>query len=337
MQTITIAGTSIEPGSRGIARIPVARMPRGDLLALTVRVVNGAAPGPVLGLESGSHGDEAFAIQTIHEVIETIDPTSFRGAVLGMPVCNPVAFETYTRLTGLGMTTDAVNMNTVFPGDPNGSLVAKMAHAITTHFLPKLNALIDFHSGGLESAIDYTLVKQSGGPLSEKILELSKAFGSSVLSITRTVAGNNRSISELAEDMGVPTVVAMSGGATTSSKRSIIERSVDGVHNVMRALDMIDGDVTRHPGQVVIGDRLLVRHQQGGIFQPVLGFDEIGRQVPQGTLAGVVRDPYTNEVLEEYRAPYAKTILIMLRGIFGRVYPGDYGYIFGDGDTANPT
>jgi predicted deacylase len=337
METITIAGTSIEPGSRGIARIPVAQMPRGDLLTLTVRVVNGTAPGPVLGLESGSHGDEAFAIQTIHEAIDGIHPGQLRGAVLGMPVCNPIAFETYTRLTGLGMTTDAVNMNTVFPGDPKGSLVAKMAHAITTHYLPKLDALIDFHSGGLESAIDYTLVKQSGGPLAGRILELSKAFGSSVLSITRTVSGSNRSISELAEDQGIPTVVAMLGGATTSSERPIIERSVDGVKNVMRSLDMIDGEVARNPNQVVIGDRLLVRHQQGGVFQPVLGFDEIGRQVPEGTLAGVVRDPYTNEVLEEYRAPYPKTIVIMLRGIFGRVYPGDYGYIFGDGDTAEST
>lgn len=336
MQSITIAGTTVEPGSRGIARIPVARMPRGDDLALTVRIVNGVHDGPVLGLESGSHGDEAFAIQTIHDVLDDTDPATLKGALLGMPVCNPVAFETFTRLTGLGMTTDTVNMNTVFPGSASGSLVAQMAHAITTDYLPHLNALVDFHSGGLESAIDYTLVKQSGGPVSDRILELSKAFGSAILSVTRTVAGNTTSISELAEEMGIPTVVAMLGGATTSSDPAIVDRSVKGVHNIMRTLGMIPGKAARNSHQRVIGDRTLVRHRHGGVFIPTLGFARLGATVSGGTRLGVVKDPYTGELLEEYLAPFDETILIMLRGVFGRVYPGDYAFIFGDAATAQP-
>lgn len=336
MKAITIAGTTINPGESKLVHIPVARMPRGDMLELTVRAVVGREEGPVLGLESGSHGDEAFAIQTIHEVIDRLDPTAFRGAVLGMPVCNPVAFETFTRLTGIGMTTDAVNLNIVFPGSPSGSLVSQMAHAIATHYLPHLDALIDFHSGGLESAIDYTLVKQSGGPLSSQILDLSKAFGSDYLSITRTSPDSVSSISDLAESMGIPAVVAMMGGSVTSSDATVLERSVAGVHNVMRALGMLPGAPARNPRQAVIGDRKLVRHLQGGAFIPAVSFDQLGAVVPRGTLVGAVRDPHTYKLLEEYRAPFDETILIMIRGLFGRVFPGDYAYIFGDAATAQP-
>lgn len=334
MKPITIAGTTVQPGESAFVRIPVTRMPRGDMLELTVRVVVGTEEGPVLGLESGSHGDEAFAIRTIHEVIDRLQPTKLKGAVLGMPVCNPVAFETYTRLTGIGMTTDAVNLNIVFPGAPNGSLVSQMAHAIATEYLPVIDALIDFHSGGLESAIDYTLVKQSGGPVAPRILELSKAFGSNFLSITRTDANSVSSISELAESMGIPAVVAMLGGSVTSSHRAVLERSVSGVENVMRRLGMLDGEPVVNQAQRVIGDRKLIRHLQGGVFIPEVGLDQLGAVVPRDTLVGVVRDPNTYELLEEYRAPFDETILIMIRGIFGRVFSGDYAYIFGDAATA---
>lgn len=336
MKSITIAGVTVHPGEHKLVRIPVARMPRGDTLELAVRAVVGLHDGPVLGLESGSHGDEAFAIRTIHEVLGGLDPTTLRGAVLGLPVCNPVAFETFTRLTGIGMTTDAVNLNVVFPGSPSGSLVAQMAHAIATEYLPHLDALIDFHSGGIESAIDYTLVKQSGGPVSPRILELSKAFGSDYLSITRTEPDSVSSISELAESLGIPAVVAMLGGSVTSGDDKVLARSVAGVHNVMRMLGMLPGAPTRNPRQAVIGDRKLVRHLQGGVFIPAVGFDKLGAVVPKGTPVGSVRDANTFEALEEYVAPFDETILIMIRGVFGRVFAGDYAYIFGDADTAKP-
>lgn len=333
MKPITIAGTTVQPGEKGIARIPVARMPRGDQLELTVRIVNGAQPGPVLGLESGSHGDEAFALQTIHETVDSLNPQELKGAVLALPVCNPVAFETFTRLTGLGMTTEAVNMNTVFPGSADGAIVSQMAHAITQHYLPQLDYLIDFHSGGLESAIEYTLVRQSGGELSSKILELSKMFGADILSITHSSSDDRSSISSLAESMGIPAVVTMLGGSTLSSDAGVIERGLKGVRNVMQHLGMLEGEPTLNPNQVVLGDRKLIRHQQGGVFQPEVGFEELGTTVTEGTLIGLVRDPYTYEVLEEYRAPFEQTVLIMLRGLFGRVFPGDYAYIFGDAST----
>lgn len=334
MEPITVGGTTIRPGESKFVTLPVARMPRGDTLGLVVRAVVGLKPGPVLGLESGSHGDEAFAIRTIHEVMDNLDPATLSGAVLGLPVCNPVAFETFTRLTGIGMTTDAVNLNVVFPGSPTGSLVAQMAHVIAKQYLPHLDALIDFHSGGLESAIDYTLVKQSGGPVAPKILELSKAFGSDYLSITRTDPDAISSISELAESMGIPAVVAMLGGAVTSGSQAVLDRSVAGVHNVMRALGMLEGAPTQNPRQVVIGDRKLARHLQGGVFVPAIGFERLGKVVSKGTLVGEVRDPNTYELLEEYRAPYDETILIMIRGLFGRVFAGDYAFIFGDAATA---
>jgi hypothetical protein len=53
-------------------------------------------------------------------------------------------------------------------------------------------------------------------------------------------------------------------------------------------------------------------------------------EIPQGTLLGRVVSPYTYETLEEFRAPYTRNVLVLLRqGITG-VNPGDYGYMLGN-------
>src|SRR3990170_8234593 len=98
-----VGGRKVAPGTRDVIRLPVARRASGDDLHITVHVLNGAADGPVLGLSSTSHGDEAFSIETIRRVLESLDPSRIMGAVIAVPVLNPIAFESFTRTTGQGM------------------------------------------------------------------------------------------------------------------------------------------------------------------------------------------------------------------------------------------
>jgi predicted deacylase len=302
------------------------------MLHIPVHVVNGKKDGPVLGIDCTSHGDEAFAILVIKEVIESLNPEELSGTVLGMPVMNPIGFETSHRLTTLRMITNETNLNTAFPGSENGSLVGRMAYQVTKHFLDKLDYLMDYHCGGLEAAIDYTLVKKPDGEYGDRVMELSKAYGSRILSVSKP-AGFNGSISEVAAQRGIPAIVPMCGGSSVCSDPEVLRRGVRGVRNVMKVVGMLAGEPELEEDQVVLGDRTLVRHQEGGLFLPAIDYSSLGQTVPKGTLVGRVISPYTFEVLEEIVTPFEPTLLIMIRGLFSRVYPGDYAFIFGDGSS----
>jgi predicted deacylase len=106
------------------------------------------------------------------------------------------------------------------------------------------------------------------------------------------------------------------------------------VQNVMKATGMLPGEPEVERDQRILGDRTLVRHKEGGLFLPAVDYRGLGQTVPKGTLVGRVISPYTFEVLEEIRAPFDPTVLIMVREMFSRVYPGDYAFIFGDGSSA---
>ena len=332
MADFTIAGVTIKSGETGFANIDVARMPRGDMLTIPVHIVNGKNDGPVLGIDCTSHGDEAYAILVIKEVIESLDSAKISGTVIGMPVMNPIGFETYHRLTTLRMTTHETNLNTAFPGSENGSLVGRMAFQITKHYLDKLDYLVDFHCGGLESAIDYTLVKKPDGEYGDRVMELSKAYGSRILSVSKP-NGFNGSISEVAAQRGIPAIVAMCGGSSVCSDPEVLRRGVRGIYNIMKVTGMLAGEPELEKNQCVLGDRTLVRHKEGGLYLPTIDYSRLGQTVPKGTLVGRVISPYTFEVLEEIVTPFEPTLLIMIRGLFSRVYPGDYAFIFGDGAT----
>ena len=47
-----------------------------------------------------------------------------------------------------------------------------------------------------------------------------------------------------------------------------------------------------------------------------------------------MRSPYTFEVLEELRAPFARNVVVLLRQGVTPVNPGDYAYMLGDLDDA---
>lgn len=61
-----------------------------------------------------------------------------------LKVLNRPAFE--KRAGSLGLS-DGKNLNRVFPGNPNGTEMERLAWAITKEVYPKVDYYIDLHSG----------------------------------------------------------------------------------------------------------------------------------------------------------------------------------------------
>jgi predicted deacylase len=300
--------------------IEVGTLALGAPLRVAVHEIAGAGAGPALGVSALLHGDEVTGPEIIRRVIEAVDPARLRGRLILVPVANPLALQSLTRNTPLAV--EIANLNRTFPGDPGLDLPARLARALEAGFLDTVTHLVDLHAGGTFPIVDYTI--------SLRDLELALAFGQQVVREVRGYAGT---MGALAAQQGKASVVAELGGGY-SRDPAYIELGVRGVFNVMRHLGMLDGRPERPARQTVVTELVTLRPGSGGLLYSEIGADRMGAEVPGGTLLGRVVSPHTFEVLEELRAPFGRSVVLLLRAGMTPVNPGDYAYMLGNLDGA---
>src|SRR5437588_11044005 len=88
----TVGTASAAPGQKatGFLEVPAGVDPAANI---PVVVVNGAKPGPVLALVSGSHGTEYASIIAGEKLIAKLDPADVSGTVILLPLVHPASFE----------------------------------------------------------------------------------------------------------------------------------------------------------------------------------------------------------------------------------------------------
>jgi predicted deacylase len=307
------------PG-KSLEWIDVTTLASGMPLRLPLHRIVGAQPGPALGITASIHGDEYLPIEVVRQIVTQMDPTQLRGTILAMPVANPLSFEAQTRNVPI----DMLNLNRVFPGDRDGWLTEILAAVITEKFVPQIEYLIDLHAGGAQPTVDYEYILNDEG--------MSRAFGFPVLYRPSKLYGGTLSDAALPRVHNI--VVEMGGGMLAND--SYIERGVRGVYNVLRYLKMLPGEPEVPEKQTVITEMRVMRPHLGGLLYPGVTLKDINQIVPRDTLLGTVISPYTFETLEEMRAPFEKTLMILLRGAITKVHPGDYAYMVANGDAGSP-
>jgi len=303
---------------RTTERIPVATIANGHTLDLVVHTIEGDAEGPRLGLIAGIHGDEPLGVETVRRFVDELG--SFRGRLVVMPVANPYAFQALTRNTPLDMN----NLNRVFPGARDGMLTEQLAATIVETLLPRIDYLVDFHSGGNLATVDYVYLHDQSG--------LAEAFGCEILFRGPSYEG---SLGDYARSNGVPTVVSELGGGQQRNEH-YVQKGVRGTLNVMRKLDMLDGEPEVPERQVVLDEMVVLRPHEGGLMLSNVDATRLGEQVPRDFELARIVNPYTFETLERITAPYDPTLLVLVREPVTKVDPGDYGFILANGATAKP-
>src|SRR5215213_10019634 len=83
-------------------------------LCLPALVVKGTTPGPILLVTAGLHGDEFEGMVAIPRFVRSLDPRTLAGTVVGLPICNPLAFESQSRQSPPAV--DGKNLAREFPG-----------------------------------------------------------------------------------------------------------------------------------------------------------------------------------------------------------------------------
>jgi predicted deacylase len=266
---------------------------------IPLAIVNGVKPGPVLCLSGGVHGAEYSSIEAVIRVLRQLDPSKLSGTLLIVPVLNMTAFE--TRGAQGGMSTpfqcpiDGMNLNRIFPGNPEGSMSYQIAAAFMSQIVSKADYYIDCHGGDLnEELTSYIVAAESGDAEKDRITKevLAASFDCDVLSITHTRGGSI----EAAAKMGKPCIIIEAGGYGRLIEETV-QLIVNGITNVMKRLQMIEGSPSPRRKQK-IRQRWNVYVTRGGIcYTPPLA-----TRVKKGDKVVEVRNIF-GELLETVNSP----------------------------------
>ncbi|MFB6106592.1 MAG: succinylglutamate desuccinylase/aspartoacylase family protein [Halobacteriaceae archaeon] len=222
------------PGERAVGRLQVGETRDGSAVGLPVTVVNGADEGKTLYVQAASDGDELNGVGVVQRVVPQIDPAELSGAVVVVGVVNYHAFQVAQHRNPV----DDTKLNRTYPGDPNGSSSERIAHA-TFQAATDADLILDLHQGSTSRMIDEVRVRCGRRHRRHgECLRLAKVFGIGHVLDQRGPEGQ---LARAAPDEGVPTIDPELGGAVGWDEESV-ELGVQGVLNVLRHYDFLDGE-----------------------------------------------------------------------------------------------
>lgn len=279
--------------------------------------------GPTALFTSGNHGDEYEGQVALTNLIKWLTPEKIRGRVVMMPMANYPAALIGRRVSPI----DDLNMNRIFPGDPDGTVTRQIAHYIDSELIPLADLVIDLHSGG--SSLNYiptALAKASADPaLYQKQLAALRAFGAPYTYIQGGAQGQggDQTLGSGADRRGRISLGTELGGAgaVNASGLAIAER---GLRNLLVHLGILGKEHWVEPPVAtrfldVRGPEMYVYAPENGVFEPLV---ELGDMVTAGTPAARIHMPET-PWLPPVEIAFRAAGIVMCKRIPARTRRGD--------------
>lgn len=267
----------MRPGSRATVEIPVPRLLNRAELAMSVKVVHGANPGPVLLLSAALHGDEVNGVEIILRLLNRISAKKLSGTVLAIPVVNVYGFITNSRYLP-----DRRDLNRSFPGSSSGSLASRLAQLFTDEILSHATHVVDLHTGGLHRSNLPQIRACLDDP---RNVQLADAFGAPVIIDAKLREGSLRAA---AVKRKMPMIVYETGEALRLDRTGVLV-GVRGILGVMHSLGMIEkAPVAPHAASFRSTGSSWLRAPASGLFRSEC---RLGQIVRTGQSLGVINDP----------------------------------------------
>ena len=284
-----IGGTTVEPGERKLVDLPVSRLANHTPVTLPIQVLHGLRPGPAMFISAAIHGDEVNGVEIIRRVLRTLQPGNICGTLLCVPVVNAYGFIGRSRYLP-----DRRDLNRSFPGSPNGSLAARLAHLMLTEVVKRAQIGIDLHTASIHRVnLPQIRCTYSDNP---RCRELSEAFGAQVVLESPERTGSLR---KAAREAGIDVLVYEAGEGLRFDEFAI-KAGVDGIARVMLQIGMLQLPEGVEPEPPPEAERLRlfanaskwVRAPEGGVLR---SSKRIGDAVSEGDEIGVIANPYEDK------------------------------------------
>jgi predicted deacylase len=275
---ITVGKWVIPPGRRARIELPFAKVPTGSEEALPVAVINGRSPGPHVWLSAAIHGDEVNGVEVVRRVLSQLDARALRGAVIGVPIVNPLGFIIESRYLP-----DRRDLNRAFPGSPRGSTASRLAHLFMKEVVSQCSVGIDLHTAS-NHRTNLPQIRADTDHL--PTMRLARAFGAPFTIHARVRDGSLR---QAATELGA-TVLVYEAGQTLRFEDEAIETGVVGVLRTLRSLRMIDARLPRARPTKVIRRTRWVRARRGGLAEIKV---RLGDRVDAGSVVATISDAFS--------------------------------------------
>jgi predicted deacylase len=217
--------------------------------------------------------------------------------VIGIPIVNVQGFRRGSRYLP-----DRRDLNRYFPGNPNGSAAARIAHSFFTNVIAHCDALIDVHTGSFERA---NLPQIRADLRNPDVVTLTQGFGSMVILHSTPAVGTLR---HAATQAGIPAVTLEAGGPS-QLELGEVKLGVKGIETLIHTLGMVKRNRLWGDPEPVYYRSSWVRADNGGIL---LSEVSLGSTVREGDLLGTITDPMSN-ARTELRSPYSGRVIGMAR------------------------
>jgi predicted deacylase len=267
---------------------------------IPVMVMNGIEDGPTLLLMSTQHGIEIQGIEVIRKVMrEIVKPEKLKGALIGIPVGNPLAFMHHKYLSWI----DDLDVGAVRADNPKGNTTERIAYALWSEAWSKANLIINIHCNTRPDSLIYQWINVSNPKTRDAVWRMAKAIGvTTIVSEEPVQEWAPPTLENLAYRNNIPVVLfELIDGRWISEPSTTV--GVRGVLNVMREFGMIDGAIEPQTGITIIPgiNRFygILRANRGGLIRFL---KKPGEFIRKGETVSEIYDLY-GDVLEEVKMP----------------------------------
>ncbi|MHA7777625.1 succinylglutamate desuccinylase/aspartoacylase family protein [Roseibium sp. M-1] len=275
---------SLAPGTRRTIDLPVSVLSDHTPVTMSVHVLHGAKPGPVMFVSAAVHGDEVIGVEIARRVLkapqlEAQELGKLKGTLMVIPIVNAFGFLNHSRYLP-----DRRDLNRSFPGSQRGSLAGRLAHLFMSEIVNRADYGIDLHSAAIHRT---NLPQIRVSPSRPDTMSLARAFGAPVILTSKVRDGSLREAAQLKGS----DVLVFEAGEGLRFDEMAIRAGVSGILRVMRALKMVGSKgITRPKARSILSkSSYWVRAPAGGLLRP---FKSIGDVVEPGMLLGITSDPF---------------------------------------------
>ncbi|WP_296763310.1 succinylglutamate desuccinylase/aspartoacylase family protein [Sediminimonas sp.] len=286
-----IGDVRVAPGTRQTVDLPVSTLSDHTPVTLSVHVVHGRKPGPVLFVSAAVHGDEVIGVEIVRRLLRAGPLKTMAGTLMAVPIVNTFGFLNQSRYLP-----DRRDLNRCFPGSAQGSLAARLAHLFMTQVVARADLGIDLHSAAIHRS---NLPQIRLTPDNARLADLGRAFSAPVMLRSRLRDGSLRVASE---DAGVDVLLYEAGEALRFDELAA-RSGVSGILRVMQKIGMLGKKGVPKPRArpVTCDASTWYRAPVGGLLR---AYRAPGDLVEPGTVLGAISDPFGEhevEVIADHR------------------------------------
>ncbi len=286
---ITICDATVHPGEIANLALPLPELYSCAPLFMPIKVIHGENKGPCLVVFSVLKGVELNGLEIANRIIEYLDPSRLSGTIIAIPVMNVYGLTHYP--SNLPTGNDLANC---FPGEENGTYGERIAYLVTQEILKKADYCIELETGD----INHNILPQVYCNFDNtKTKELAKAFQSPVVT---NVALEEHKLRQTAEELQIPLLVYQ-GGEAMRFDENAITLGVDGIKNVMRAIDMLRREPIQEVKPIFSREEEWILANKGGILRPTVS---LGQTIEEGEIIGTISDPFGTDETEYIQSPH---------------------------------